>query len=324
MLQQNNEVIRSLLTKWSASATSDQTTVLVLVTIISLQSLFQTWPRHGSSHAQGTGQPAQHYWGGIVLCFRGCPSVLKQLLVTSLLFQSWFLLVTSSLFQRWWVFFTCRILLRRTLWRISAAVCTSPLPSRIISRWNEDALRTAYKMKPPGRDSLGHSAPAARASTKVSPKIQLLVAFHYILNSYPRPCPRPSYTEILWSGPLNGLHVSPSCLTCTRSEWAIAAFVDLFSNSLSRPNLYHWTHLLRSSSTCSIRPKIALTLASPGALPTFTSSLVTVYISSFGSSQMPALSPAERQFVSQLIGGQVELVWHFQSSIPANTKNCEH
>ena len=33
MLQQNNEVIRSLLTKWSASATSDQTTVLVLVTI---------------------------------------------------------------------------------------------------------------------------------------------------------------------------------------------------------------------------------------------------------------------------------------------------
>ena len=82
--------------------------------------------------------------------------------------------VTSSSFQSWWVLFTCRILLRRTLWRISAAVCTSPLPSRIISRWNEDALRTAYKMKPSGRDSLGHSAPAAWASTKVSLKIQLL------------------------------------------------------------------------------------------------------------------------------------------------------
>ena len=33
MLQQDNEIIPSLLTKWSASATSDQSTVLVLVTI---------------------------------------------------------------------------------------------------------------------------------------------------------------------------------------------------------------------------------------------------------------------------------------------------
>ena len=62
MLQQNNEVIRSLLTEWFASATSDQSAVLVLdTTYVSLQSLFQNLLRHGSSHAQGAGQPAQHY-----------------------------------------------------------------------------------------------------------------------------------------------------------------------------------------------------------------------------------------------------------------------
>ena len=166
--------------------------------------------------------------------------------------------MTSSSFQSWWVLFTCRILLRRTLWRISAADCTSLSPNKIISRWNEYALRTALKMKPSGRDSLGHSAPAAWASTKVSLKIRLLVAFHNILNSYPHP----------W--PLSFKALSTACM-CHLPVWHVQGqneplvLVELFSNSLSRPNLFHWTHLLRSSSTCSIRPKIALTLASPGA-----------------------------------------------------------
>ena len=122
MLQQDNEVIPSLLTKWSASATRDQSTVLVLVTIYHCNLCF----RPGSEMAALTPkelvsllniiEEVLYFFQGILI---GQEAALTDILVVSKLMSS---------------LHVCRILLRRTLWRISAAGCTSPLPSRIISR----------------------------------------------------------------------------------------------------------------------------------------------------------------------------------------------
>ena len=165
--------------------------------------------------------------------------------------------MTSSSFQSWWVLFTCRILLRRTLWRISAAGCTSLSLNRITSRWNENALRTAHKMKRSGRDSLGHPAAAAWASTKVSLKIQLLVAFHNIV-THPRPCPLSFIYRDIVVRPSQRL----ACVTFlfdmykVRSEWAIGACRIIFKTTSKaepvslNPFAPVFIHLLNPSQDC--------------------------------------------------------------------------
>ena len=123
MLQQDNEVIPSLLTKWSASATSDQSTVLVLVTIYHCNLCF----RPGSEMAALTPKELVSLLNiieEVLYFFQEIPISQEAALISDIL-------VVSKLMSSLHV---CRILLRRTLWRISAAGCTSPLPSRIISR----------------------------------------------------------------------------------------------------------------------------------------------------------------------------------------------